>query len=163
MSPACPSARRSYRADAINRRSFRPYLWMPLVVAGSLLAGCMERPPVSSAGPTLLATDVTGSLATETRHFSLEMIDPQDRSAAIEALAKALDPMADNQPTGWDEGSGTRGSFAARGRAFIFEDQICRGFNAMVVRAANQQILQGTACRQGLGEWRVIGGLNADL
>jgi surface antigen len=90
------------------------------------------------------------------------MIDSHDRPLVAEALARALDPMSDNQPVRWGEGSNSRGSIVARGRAFIFEDQICRGFHAVIEKPANHSPYQGAACRQGLGDWRIISGLATD-
>jgi hypothetical protein len=89
--------------------------------------------------------------------------------------------MSDSQPVRWGEGASSRGSIVARGRAFIFEDQICRGSHAVIERSetpkanqpANQPSYQGAACRQGqggqanggqgLGEWRIVSGLTTDL
>lgn len=179
MSPACPRSletrplynshshgARAYRADAPMRRSSLSILSAVGLVLAGLLGGCMEKAVIAPFGTTMLAPEVTGSLAGSPRTFSLDLVDSHDRPLVAEALARALDPMSDNQPVPWGEGAVSRGSITARGRAFIFQDQICRGFNAVIDKPANQPVsqppFQGAACRQGLGEWRIIGGLTTE-
>jgi len=175
MSPACPRSpetrpldssqllgQLAYRAGVPMRRSKLSILSAVGLVLAGLLAGCMEKSVVAPFNGSLLSTDITGSLAGSPRSFSLDMIDSHDRPLVAEALARALDPMSDNQPVRWGEGSNSRGSIVARGRAFIFEDQICRGFHAVIERPGNHSPYQGAACRQGLGDWRIISGLATD-
>ena len=185
MPPACPRSvavrpldsshslgKRAYRADAPMRRSQKSILSAVCLVLAGLMAGCMENSIETSFSRSLLATDVTGSLAGAPRQFSLDMVESDVQPLVSEALARALDPMSNNQPVRWGEGTMSRGSLVARGRAFIFEDQICRGFHAEIERVPNQpphqQTYQGAACRQGkgdqgLGEWRIVSGLNTEL
>ena len=173
---------RAYRADAPMRRSRASILSAVGLVLAGLLAGCMDRAVEAPFKSAMLATDVTGTLEGSPRSFSLELVDSHDRPLVAEALDRALDPMSDNQPVRWGEGAHSRGSITARGRAFIFEDQICRGFHAVIERPetpkANQPPYQGAACRQGsggqgnaaqgngaqgLGEWRIVSGLATEL
>lgn len=154
--------KRPYRAVAPMRRSRASILSAFGLVLAGLLAGCIDKAMVSPFNSAVLATDVTGSLAGSPRSFSLDMVNSQDRPLVAEALARALDPMNDNQPVRWGEGASPRGLLTARGRAFVFEDQICRGFHVVIDRSPNQLPYQGAACRQGLGEWRIVSGLTTE-
>ena len=172
---------RAYRADAPMRSARLSILSAFGLVLAGLLAGCMDKTIDMPFKGTMLATDVTGSLAGSPRSFSLELVDSQDRPLVSDALDRALDPMSDSQPVRWGEGAHSRGSVTARGRAFIFEDQICRGFHVVIERSetpksnpsTSQSSYQGAACRQGqggqghsgqgLGEWRIVSGLTTEL
>lgn len=176
MFPACPDApysspRPAARQDCVvpaarDRRSLG--LGALALICAGLVSGCNEKSTLLPFGNPLASADVTGSLAQEPPRFSLALLDAASRTEAEAALAKALDPASEGQSVSWTGQAGVRGAFVARGRAFLFEDQICRGFQATIDRPPNQHSTSGTACRQGLGGqeaggWRVTSGLNPDL
>jgi surface antigen len=178
MSPACSDASYNSPCRALRQESLcdvtvrarfvvRPLALALMLSASALLGGCNEKLVIGAPENPLLAGDVTGSLAGETRVFSLGLIESPSRSEAELALSRALDPVSEGQSVRWTGQSGA-GTFTAKGSAFIYEDQICRGFNAVIERAANRETYQGTACRQTLdgqggGQWRVIGKAATDL
>lgn len=159
-----------YRVGAgKNSREFatmRPFsLWVRLLCVALLpLGGCVEL-----AGPLLDGAksqkdlfDITGSLADDGQVFSLAMIEDADRPRVLAALGQALDPMNDGQSSGWNSVSGQRrGTFSARGLAFVQDEQLCRDFLALIetrqsAKEIDRQQWSGTACRQDLGAWSVV-------
>lgn len=128
------------------------------------LCGCMEV-----AGPLLTPVknrveeiDITGSLVGDRQAFTFEILEDADRPGALAALGQALDPMNDGQSSGWSSQSGQRrGTFAARGMAFVHDEQLCRDFVASVetrqsAREIDRQHWSGTACRKDLGAWSLV-------
>jgi surface antigen len=148
--------------------------WGRVIVLSTLsLCGCVELagPLNSVTNPKLDFLDVTGSLADTKNGFSLKMIEDADRGRALDALAQALDPMNEGQTSVWTGQSGQiKGTFSARGLAFVQDEQICRDFIAAIERRSSVKETAkvvgrqeftgtewtGTACRQGLGSWSVI-------
>ena len=133
------------------------------------LCGCMEVAGTltGASGPQRDFFDITGSLAGNRSGFSLQAIEDADRPAALAALAQALDPMNDGQSSVWIGQSGHhRGTFSARGLAFVHDERLCRDFVAALeskrgVRETERQQWSGTACRQELGGageiiWRIV-------
>jgi surface antigen len=152
-----------------NSRDFaaiRPFSrWLRVFCVLALpLCGCVEL-----AAPLLDVTksqkdlfDITGSLADDGQAFSLQMIEDGDRPRALAALGQALDPMNDGQSSGWTSPNGQRrGTFSARGLAFVQDEQLCRDFLALIetrqsAKEVDRQHWSGTACRQDLGAWSVV-------
>jgi surface antigen len=144
-------------------RSFSRWLRVICVMLMPL-CGCVEL-----AGPLLVPlktrsdeTDITGSLVGDRQAFSFDILEDADRPVALAALGQALDPMNEGQSTGWSSQTGQRrGSFAARGLAFVHDEQLCRDFVASVetrqsAKELARQQWSGTACRKDLGAWTVV-------
>ena len=106
--------------------------------------------------------DITGSLVGDRQAFTFEILEDADRPGALAALGQALDPMNDGQSSGWSSVSGQRrGTFSARGLAFVQDEQLCRDFLALIetrqsAKEIDRQQWSGTACRQDLGAWSVV-------
>lgn len=143
---------------------------IPFIVALMLtLGGCVEMASNLSGSSVkqIDLFDITGSLAGDRTGFSWQVLDDADRPRALAALEHALDPMNDGQPSLWTGQSGqSRGSFSARGVAFVHDEQLCRDFIASIENKRTSKDIErqqwpGTACRQGLGtagsaNWRVV-------
>jgi surface antigen len=123
-----------------------------VMVACCLLAACSSH----SARPQL-AGDVTGSIPTAPPLVSgpaLAFLPDEDWPVAREALAKVLDPQQSGQLVTWELGR-DRGSFTPVGIAYAEGLQICRAFLAEITTAGEVQKLQGRACRELGGDWRI--------
>ena len=133
------------------------------------LSGCIDGMGAFQVTqkPQLDFFDITGSLASDNASFSLRLIEDADRLRALAALGQALDPMNDGQASVWTGQSGqSRGSFLARGLAFVQDEQLCRNFIATIDhkqggKDSERQQWPGTACRQGVGgaapaSWAVV-------
>lgn len=169
----------SYRVVGSKNRWESPILsslslWIPVFMALMLpLGGCVEMANTlsgSSVKPIDLF-DITGSLAGDRSGFSWQVLEDADRPRALAALEHALDPMNDGQASLWTGQSGqSRGSFSARGVAFVHDEQLCRDFiasieNKRASKDIERQQWPGTACRQGLGiagsaHWQLVDGLH---
>ena len=171
-------SRTSYRVVGSKNRWEFPILsslspWIPVIMALMLpLGGCVEVAGTLSASSVkqIDLFDITGSLAGDRTGFSWQVLDDADRPRALAALEHALDPMNDGQASLWTGQSGqSRGSFSARGVAFVHDEQLCRDFIASIENKRTSKDIErqqwpGTACRQGLGtagsaNWRVVDSL----
>ena len=168
-------SRTSYRVVGANNKwefpvslSTRPWLRVILVLMLPL-CGCVEVAGTltGASKPQMDFFDITGSLAGDRSEFSLQNVEDADRPRALAALGQALDPMNDGQASVWIGQSGQiRGTFFARGMAFVHDEQLCRDFIAAIeskrsAKEIERQQWPGTACRQGLGgtgsaNWNVV-------
>jgi surface antigen len=86
------------------------------------------------------------------------LLDSGDWLRAKAALSAALDPNGDGALIGWENpASGDKGSFMPVGKAYPSASGVCRVFLAKVDRNGTEQSLQGTACADKQGEWRIAG------
>ncbi len=139
---------------------------LALAVLGASLAACTEiaGPLTSGSTPARDFLDITGSLAGNRSGFSLQYLDESDQARALVALGQALDPMNGGQASLWTSSTGqVRGTFTARGMAFVHEERLCREFVAALedkrgVKETDRQQWPGVACREGLGAWAVVDG-----
>lgn len=84
------------------------------------------------------------------------MLDEEDRRRETAALATALDPQGDGATVKWDnEKSGDKGAITAVGKAYNSEAKICRAFISELKQHDSLRKLQGTACVEAAGEWKV--------
>jgi surface antigen len=84
------------------------------------------------------------------------LLDAEDWRRAKAALSTALDPQGNGSLVGWDNpDSGNKGSFTPVGKPFPLETGICRVFLAEVERKGDEHAIQGTACSDKRGEWRI--------
>jgi surface antigen len=95
---------------------------------------------------------VTGSIA---RPNPLSRaLDSEDWRRAKAALSTAVDPQGNGETVNWDNPqTGAKGSFVAVAAAYPSDDGICRAFISNVSAKDAAESLQGTACRDKLGEW----------
>jgi surface antigen len=124
------------------------------VVAGCLtalaLSGCSVSVPLSPFGKN--GDDITGSIG-QSNPLS-RTLDSEDWRRAKAALSTALDPQGNGETVNWDNPqSGAKGSFVAVAAAYPADDGICRAFISNVSAKQAAESLQGTACRDKLGEW----------
>jgi surface antigen len=124
------------------------------VVAGCLtalaLSGCSVSVPLSPFGKN--GDDITGSIG-QSNPLS-RALDSEDWRRAKAALSTALDPQGNGETVNWDNPqSGAKGSFVAVAAAYPADDGICRAFISNVSAKQAAESLQGTACRDKLGEW----------
>jgi surface antigen len=123
-------------------------------IAGCLamlaLGGCSVSMPLSPFGKS--GDDVTGSIA-KSNPLS-RALDSEDWRRAKAALSTALDPQGNGETVNWDNPeTGAKGSFVAVAHAYPAEDGICRAFISNISAKEASESLQGTACRDKLGEW----------
>jgi surface antigen len=123
-------------------------------VAGCLaalaLSGCSVSMPLSPFGKN--GDDVTGSIA-KSNPLS-RALDSEDWRRAKAALSTALDPQGNGETVNWDNPqTGAKGSFVAVAQAYPADDGICRAFISNISAKEAAESLQGTACRDKLGEW----------
>ncbi|GAC1334297.1 MAG: hypothetical protein NVSMB26_16810 [Beijerinckiaceae bacterium] len=124
------------------------------LIAGSLIAvavsGCSISVPLSPLAKA--GDDVTGSIA-KSNPLS-RSLDSEDWRRAKAALSTALDPQGNGETVNWDNPqSGAKGSFVAVAQAYPSDDGICRVFISNLAAREAAESLQGTACRDKLGEW----------
>ena len=114
------------------------------------LSGCSVSMPLSPFGKS--ADDITGSIG-KSNPLS-RALDSEDWRRAKAALSTALDPQGNGETVNWDNPqSGAKGSFVAVAQAYPAEDGICRAFISNLSAKEAAESLQGTACRDKLGEW----------
>ena len=123
-------------------------------IAGCLtalaLSGCSVSMPLSPFGKS--GDDVTGSIA-KPNPLS-RALDSEDWRRAKAALSTALDPQGNGETVNWDNPqTGAKGSFVAVAHAYPSDDGICRAFISNISAKEASESLQGTACRDKLGEW----------
>jgi surface antigen len=141
------------------QRCSNPALIARMFRARDILAGCMTvlalggcsvsvpLSPFSKSGD-----DVTGSIS-KPNPLS-RALDSEDWRRAKAALSTALDPQGNGETVNWDNPqSGAKGSFVAVAQAYPSDDGICRAFISTVNSRDAGETLQGTACRDKLGEW----------
>ncbi len=84
------------------------------------------------------------------------MLDEEDRRRETAALATALDPQGDGATVKWaNEKSGSRGAVTAVGKAYNAEAKVCRAFVSELRQRASIHKVQGIACAESAGEWKV--------
>jgi surface antigen len=137
-----------------GRKLIAPALRARDCLAGCLtalaLSGCSVSVPLSPFGKG--GEDVTGTIA-KPNPLS-RSLDSEDWRRAKAALSTALDPQGNGETVNWDNPqTGAKGSFVAVATAYPSEDGICRAFISNVSAKEAAESLQGTACRDKLGEW----------
>lgn len=125
-------------------------------IAGCLtalaLSGCSVSMPLSPFGKT--GDDVTGGIA-KSNPLS-RALDSEDWRRAKAALSTALDPQGNGETVNWDNPqTGAKGSFVAVAQAYPSDDGICRAFISNISTKDAPESLQGTACRDKLGDWNL--------
>lgn len=123
-----------------------------VIVVCCLLSACSGHTPLP-----ILASDVTGTIPAAPPQVSgpaMASLSEQDWPAAREALAQVLDPQSTGQTIAWEQGS-NHGSFTPIGVAYAEGLQICRAFLAELKERDAVQKLQGRACRDIGGDWRI--------
>jgi surface antigen len=114
------------------------------------LSGCSVSMPLSPFGKN--SEDVTGSIA-KSNPLS-RALDSEDWRRAKAALSTALDPQGNGETVNWDNPeTGAKGSFVAVAHAYPSDYGICRAFISNISAKEASESLQGTACRDKLGEW----------
>lgn len=114
------------------------------------LGGCSVSVPLSPFSKS--GDDVTGSIS-KPNPLS-RALDSEDWRRAKAALSTALDPQGNGETVNWDNPqSGAKGSFVAVAQAYPSDDGICRAFISTVNAKEAGESLQGTACRDKLGDW----------
>lgn len=104
-------------------------------------------------GSLLPADDVTASNSPVP--FG-RMLDEEGRRREKAALATALDPQGDGATVKWDNAkSGDKGAITAVGKAFNAESRVCRAFVGELRQGDATRKLQGTACAESAGEWKM--------
>jgi surface antigen len=114
------------------------------------LGGCSVSMPMSPFGKS--GDDVTGGIA-KANPLS-RVLDSEDWRRAKAALSTALDPQGNGETVNWDNPqTGAKGSFVAVAQAYPSDEGICRAFISNISAKDSAESLQGTACRDKLGEW----------
>jgi surface antigen len=107
----------------------------------------------------MLGTDVTGTIpmtAPAVTGPAMIALSDEEWPAAREALAQVLDPQSNGQSVNWEAGAGKlRGTFTPVGVSYAEGLQICRAFLAEITGADEVKKLQGRACREIGGDWRI--------
>lgn len=86
------------------------------------------------------------------------MLDEEGRRRETAALATALDPQGDGATVKWDNvKSGDKGALTAFGKAYNSQSKVCRAFVGELKQGDTIRKLQGTACAESAGEWKVTG------
>lgn len=114
------------------------------------LGGCSVSMPMSPFGKS--GNVITGSIA-KPNPLS-RILDNEDWRRAKAALSTALDPQGNGETVNWDNPqTGAKGSFVAVAQAYPSDDGVCRAFISNINVKEAAESLQGTACRDKLGEW----------
>ncbi|MGE3642661.1 MAG: RT0821/Lpp0805 family surface protein [Beijerinckiaceae bacterium] len=117
------------------------------------LSGCATAIPLPSF-TGVSKGDITGSIRSPSPLSP--SLDAEDWRRARGALAVALDPQGNGAPVAWENPqTRNRGSFVPVGQAWAKDDNICRTFLADLGGAHPAKQLQGNACRDKAGDWRV--------
>jgi surface antigen len=135
-------------------RSDRPFLRLILCAGLCVTAcGCSVSMPMSG-----FVTDpmTTGSIARPDA-LLFKALDQEDGRRAKAALAVALDPQGNGASVAWSNPqSGAKGVFVASAPPVARDDLVCRDFKAHVMPdAKSDREVDGSACRDAGGEWRV--------
>ncbi len=118
-------------------------------VAGGLLGSTIGDGRGNAAATILgasLGAIVGGAVGRE--------LDDQDRDRAYFAAQAAL---ADGEPEEWENpATGHRGRFAPKRSYYNSRRVLCRDFEHRVWIEGEPEIVEGTACQQADGSWRVV-------
>lgn len=145
------SAKYLFSSDHMGRFAKKKKSVFCAFVGALIVSGCAS----SLRMPAFVDDDVTGSIAKPSNPLD-PSLDAEDWRRAHGAMALALDPQGNGAPVAWDnQQSGAKGSFSPVGVAYPKDDKICRAFVAELSGALAPAKLQGTACRDGSGEWTV--------
>jgi surface antigen len=127
--------------------------WARFVVCTGMLSGCAVSMPMASLLPGQHHDDdETSSIGQPLVAGWIDGEDwPHARPAFDEALQqKTADPVAWSNPK-----SGAKGKFVGLGQAYAGKGGECRAFHATVERQASDKVLDGTACADKAGSWRI--------
>ena len=142
------------RARRIGKKAaVTPGLALAASVLMALAAGgCTISFPMMSLIPS---SETTGSIAPSVSPLSPKL-EGEDWRRAKAALNTALDPTGNGAPVNWSNPeTATKGSFAPVGQAYVRNDELCRYFVAGLTFGAQEEWLQGAACRVGSDEWTI--------
>ncbi|CAA0085370.1 Uncharacterised protein [Starkeya nomas] len=147
--------RSSYRRTApFHTVSFRTAACWTTLFAGLALAGCAGAPAIDTTTTGSISPRRAAAYASEPVP---EGVAPDDWLAARTALAEALreDSWAPSVP--WENSaSATRGTVTPLDPTVAANNKArCREFLMSFVRDANEEWLQGEACRTERGWWKV--------
>lgn len=139
------------RSQAFSRKALAA---LAACLGAGLAGGCAISIPVAGLSPAA-SEDVTGSIAKPVTTFSRKL-EAEDWRRARSAMGVALDPQANGAAARWDNPeSGLNGSFQPVGLPYPADGLVCRAFVASVDGARGREDLQGSACKEGAGEWDV--------
>jgi surface antigen len=117
----------------------------PGVVVGSPVATGAGEPQLGVIEGGLLSADVGRSLS------------DGDRNIALQAEYEALEYGRAGQPTGWSNPrSGNRGRVVV-GATYEVNRLDCREYHHRIEIGGRARVVEGTACRQPNGVWRIVG------
>jgi len=120
------------------------------------VAGCANSLPIFSELLADKSPITTSSIFSTASTLSTEL-NATDWERANEALETALKPTNTKEQVRWEnEITAARGTFRPLGIAFVKEGDLCRAFAAqIVIENVARPMLQGTACQDGTGEWKI--------
>lgn len=144
-----PRSNRSSAFPSTPRYLLRALALFPCAAG---LGACSVSVPLAPLNASA-GDDVTGSIRKDAPALS-RRLDPEDWRRAKAAMGTALDPQGNGASVGWSNGqSGARGTFVSVAQAYPTDGRICRAFIAKVETAEGAEDVQGTACREGAGDW----------
>lgn len=128
------------------------------IVTGAVPAGgnpgVVIDSPVGARGTTVPVGAVEGALTGADVGLSLT---ERDREIALKAEYEALEYGRSGQPTQWrNRKSGNSGSIGV-GSTYQVNRLDCREYTHTVLIGGRTRVVNGTACRQPDGVWRVLG------
>lgn len=138
-----------YKGNSVGLTRASALSLLAVLFAAGALGGCSMSMPM---GSLLGDDDTTGSIAKS----QFDGLVGEDWRRAKAALAAALGGGETKNTVAWaNPDSGTKGSFAPVGSAYLTASGTCRAFAAAVDRNDADDSLQGTACTGKDGDWLV--------
>ncbi len=120
------------------------------------VTGCANSLPIFSELLADKSPITTSSIFSTASTLSTEL-NAADWERANAALEAALKPNNTKELVQWEnEMTAARGNFRPLGIAFVKDGDLCRVFAAqIVIENVSRPMLQGTACQDGTGEWKI--------
>ena len=116
--------------------------------AGGLLAAVAGASPVGLAAGVILGGLAGGAVG--------NMLDNDDKEAALKAQQQSLASTPDGKTTSWtDPSDGHTGTYTPKNTYTTKDGKICRDYQQTVTINGKQETATGTACRMADDTWRV--------
>ena len=136
-----------------RKRLARAFRFCAASCLPAILAGCSMAFPISPLMSPVSKEDAAGAIP---KAPLAGLLDAEDWRRAKAALSTALDPQGNGSLVGWDNpDSGNKGSFTPVGKPYPSEAGICRVFLAEVDCKGDEHAIQGTACSDMRGDWKI--------
>ena len=115
---------------------------------GGLLAAAVGASPLGLAAGVILGGIAGGAVG--------NMLDNEDKEAALKAHQQSLASSPDGQTTSWtDPSDGHTGTYTPKNTYTTSDGLTCRDYEQTVTIDGRSETAIGTACKTADGSWRV--------